>query len=426
MSALGRFGASTAFWILWSGLAFANTPPPPKLTHGPLLGCGSDVVWVRTSAAATVVLEHGFSADFVGSITSPSIVTNVASDFTAHFRLANLPPDTLVYYRVWMNGALVTPAKRFRTPPPEDQLRTVRIAVFNDWARSKFPGLASSLSHQPHLVILGGDLPHSNPPNLGPMRRMYQETRSTASDLGRDIKTGLIDVAEQIPSCHMWDDHDYGGDNSDGTYKNKDQARQAYREYWPMASDPGPGTAIYQKLSYSGTVDVFLLDLRSERDPIRKAEGPDKSMMGAEQKQWFKDQLLTSNAPWKLVVTSVPFNPTAKKVGGWVTYMTERRELIDFVRSHGITGVVLASGDIHSGGGIDDGTNAGLTEVNCPRANEIFWQGMLGTWSEGMDKGGAVSPGFCAFVFTPQAAAIQTVGEEDVVRRSLTLPVGSP
>jgi hypothetical protein len=35
-------------------------------------------------------------------------------------------------------------------------------------------------------------------------------------------------------------------------------------------------------------------------------------------------------------------------------------------------------------------------------------------------------PQFCAFVFTPQAASIQIVGEEDAVRRSLTLPVGSP
>ena len=428
MRVLARSMAWVTLCVLWSGLALANTPPPPTLTHGPLLGCGSDVVWVRTSAAATMVLEHGFSADFAGSILSPSIVTNAASDFTAHFRLASLPADTLVYYRVWMNGALVTPVKRFRTPPPVGEMRTVRIAVFNDWATTPFPGLASALSHQPHVVILGGDLPHANPNDLGSARKMYQHTRlgGVGNELGKDIKAGLIDVAEQIPSCHMWDDHDYGGDNTDGTKKNKNEVRQAYREYWPMASDAGSDKAIYQKLSYSGTVEVYLLDLRSERDPMREAEGPDKTTMGAEQKQWLKNQLLTSTAPWKLVVTSVPFNPTASKVGGWVTYKTERKELIDFVRSNRITGVILASGDIHSGGGIDDGTNAGLTEANCPRANAIFWQGNLGTWSEGMDKGGAVSPGFCAFVFTPAAASIQIVGEEDVVRRSLTLPVGSP
>ncbi len=257
---------------------------------------------------------------------------------------------------------------------------------------------------------------------------MYRTSRlgGTGNELGKDIKAGLIDVEEQIPSCHMWDDHDYGGDNTDGTKKNKNEVRQAYREYWPMASDAGPDKAIYQKLSYSGTVEVYLLDLRSERDPMREAEGPNKTTMGVEQKQWFKNQLLASTAPWKLVVTSVPFNPTASKVGGWVTYKTERQELIDFVRSNQITGVILASGDIHSGGGIDDGTNAGLTEANCPRANAIFWQGNLGTWSEGMDKGAAVSPGFCEFVFTPDSAAIAIIGEEGAVRRTLTLPVGSP
>ena len=106
------------------------------------------------TAAATVVLEHGFSADFAGSITSPSIVTNVASDFTAHFRLADLPPDTLVYYRVRMNGALVTPVKRFRTPPPVGEMRTVRIAVFNDWARSDFPSLNVALGRDPDLTFI--------------------------------------------------------------------------------------------------------------------------------------------------------------------------------------------------------------------------------------------------------------------------------
>lgn len=43
---------------------------------------------------------------------------------------------------------------------------------------------------------------------------------------------------ENIPLAYIWDDHDYGENNSDGTYELKNIASQAYREQFPHYSLP--------------------------------------------------------------------------------------------------------------------------------------------------------------------------------------------
>ena len=73
---------------------------------------------------------------------------------------------------------------------------------------------------------------------------------------------------------------------------------------------------------------------------------------------FFKGELLASTAVWKLVMSSVPWNPTSKDVDSWQGFQTEQHELVSFIESKGITGVLFASGDMHSGGGIDDGTTS--------------------------------------------------------------------
>src|SRR5206468_13122854 len=57
----------------------------------------------------------------------------------------------------------------------------------------------------------------------------------------------------------------------------------------------------------------ILTDLRSERDPAEQKDDAIKSMMGARQKEWFKQQLLEANGKYPLIfwVSSVPWIGTA-------------------------------------------------------------------------------------------------------------------
>ena len=104
--------------------------------------------------------------------------------------------------------------------------------------------------------------------------------------------------------------------------------------------------------------------------PNPQKNAPPQSILGGEQKGWFKGQLKSANATWKIWGLStgaldwradpenLPANLTRKpwpkgrfaNLGGgdhgsaWV----ERREIYDLVRDAGITGFAIVSGDRHS------------------------------------------------------------------------------
>lgn len=87
---------------------------------------------------------------------------------------------------------------------------------------------------------------------------------------------------------------------------------------------------------------------------------PRQPVLGADQKAWFKNELLEANGAYPLIVwvNADPWiaEPTP---GGdnWGGYTTERRELADFIADNDIEGVAMLSGDAHMIG-IDDGTNS--------------------------------------------------------------------
>jgi alkaline phosphatase D len=103
--------------------------------------------------------------------------------------------------------------------------------------------------------------------------------------------------------------------------------------------------------------------------PNPRKDGPPLTILGAEQKAWFKDRLRSSQATWKvwgnsggtLDMRADPLNlpPGVGKPwpgagfatfggGGWSGYRTERAEILDLVRDQGITGFAVVAGDRHS------------------------------------------------------------------------------
>jgi alkaline phosphatase D len=139
----------------------------------------------------------------------------------------------------------------------------------------------------------------------------------------------------------IWDDHEVENNFHSG-HPHMEEGLQAYKEYWPCRQvDPA---ALYRKFSWSG-VDFFILDARRFRSQQDDEDGADKTMLGAAQKNWFKNNLKASRAPFKFVITSVPFHGGGKDT--WGSYRTERDELAGFIRSEGISGVIFLTGDYH-------------------------------------------------------------------------------
>lgn len=402
----------------------------PRLTHGPILGRirqESVVIWLRTDTAAKVSAEVSQSPDF-DSFRSARAATESKTDFTAKLTLANLRAGTDYHFRIAVNGKLQPAIARFRTVPPLGS-EPLKLAVLSDFqARHPAPVFRQVARVDPDVLVLLGDFDHRNPETLQEFRGMHRECLGRASKLGTSLETWLLHryPKREIPLLHAWDDHDYGANNSDRTLAQRTAALQAFQEYYVLQSDDavlgGKLDGVWQSLRY-GCVELFLLDVRSNRDPgnLRK---PNKSMLGPRQKDWLKAGLLSSSARWKIVLSGVPFNPDCKPFDGWGRYPRERAELLDFIKGNRIDGVVVASGDIHSGGAIDDGTHSGLPEVSIPHANLRGFndtaRGLIGKWTGGY-LSGAVGPGYALFQADPSRLTITVRDQKNVIRKSLTL-----
>jgi alkaline phosphatase D len=112
------------------------------------------------------------------------------------------------------------------------------------------------------------------------------------------------------------------------------------------------------------------ITFNAARVPNPRSDAPPQTILGAEQKAWFKDRLRKSRATWKiwgnsegahdwrcdpqnlpagLTKESWPKTTYAVMSGGdYGTAYRERAEIYDLVRGEGITGFAIVSGDRHS------------------------------------------------------------------------------
>ncbi len=415
-----------------------------NLSVGPMAGgvnAHSGQLFVRTNAVAAVQFEYSKNADFsVSAFTASQQVTS-AKDFTATQAVSGLDAETEYFYRVYIDGALAPQsAHSFRTFAEKGVSRSFSFAVTADAINVQSnptvpaPAYFAAAADDPLFMLQIGDFDHRNPGNLAQMRTMHRQVLGPSTASGSDFATA---IETAMPVFHMWDDHDYGANNGDKTFVNRTAALQAFREYYPAPETPNPA-GLWRSFS-AGQIDVLMLDLRSQRDPATDPDGPDKSMLDGDniangQKEWLKTSLLNSTATWKFIVSTVPFNPTTKPADAWGAYATERNELLSFIDANHITGVVVISGDLHSGGAIDNGSNAGLPEISVPHTNlnvnsnpSSATSGPPGVWSEGLLTGYANS-GYVLVKVDGEQVTLEVKGANGVVQKSLSLgpTVGAP
>ena len=160
-----------------------------------------------------------------------------------------------------------------------------------------------------------------------------------------------------IPTMYVWDDHDFGGNDSDGTAASRPAAQAAYRDRVPHYPLPSTNGAIYQSWVV-GRVRFIMTDLESNSSKTSNADNSSKTKMGEEQIQWFFSELLKPE-PLKVWISSKPWIGSASNGSDkWWSYSTERKRIANFIKNNGLQGkVIILSGDMH-GIGIDSGVNA--------------------------------------------------------------------
>ncbi len=370
------------------------------LTHGPVVGAVTDTtarVFARTNQGAEVNLRYGRAAD-LREASQARQSTSAGHDFTTIISLATLEPATVYYLDIVVNGVsqLAFPYPQFKTFPPLGAPVSFRFVILNDFGETgstqppvpyKVATFKNADAEHPDFVIIGGDLGHNNMSTLSDKRQQFKDLYTIPSPANHNTDF-VRRILDRYPVAHMWDDHDYGANNSNKTYPFKDLSYQVLNEYFPVY--PLTPNGDWQTFSYA-QADFFLLDSRSQRDPNAKPNGPLKSMLDGDhlgsvgQMEWLEQGLANSTALWKFIVSPIPFNSTLKKRDSWTGFRHERAQLVKFIQSHSISGVILLSGDAHIGA-LDDGTNSDFPEMLVPGPNlsKCATTRKPGMWSHGI------------------------------------------
>jgi alkaline phosphatase D len=170
----------------------------------------------------------------------------------------------------------------------------------------------------------------------------------------RTVKTLQPLLTRKMPAYAIWDDHDYGPNQSQKNFPLKQVSRDIFMDTWkdnPTYGENGEG--IYTSFR-KNDVEFILLDDRWWRDYDRLWDykwfkrNRDKRMFGQQQMDWLKKKLLEdTTASFKIIVNgSQMLNPWAKD-DCFIHFPIEYYDLLDFIAANRINGVIFLSGDRH-------------------------------------------------------------------------------
>lgn len=363
--------------IFLSGFAAAE----PYLELGPMLGhVGTDEarIWIKASGPAQAAILVGQDDDDLSAAKqSGGVKLDPERDFMTTISIGQLAPAQRYFYAVSLDGKIVTPRPypSFTTAPPAGEPAHQRFAFSSCLGYTGSAPAAAwaqmDAESKADIILLLGDDHYADTTARQGQLTAYFSHRATP---------GFRSISARTPSYNIWDDHDYGPNDSDATAAGKEISLATFKEFWPNpsygeADNPG----VYYKLSRAD-IDFFMLDVRYHRSPDKMIDDGTKTMLGMRQLAWLKRELKASTAKVKVIASGSEWQ-TNSHTDSWSSYPRERDEIFNFIEQEKVTGILLLSGDRHFTGGYQingkliEVTSGPLGSKNFPTKNlpEMFF-----------------------------------------------------
>lgn len=366
---------STACCFLLSLLFFYSGCVPPHhrphnahfaqagnkgLQSGPMVGYEDMLevlVWVQTKGNAPVEMIYWDVEKADVQYHSNTVFTHGPA-YTAKCIANQVQPGKTYQYQVMIGGKKVelpypTTFKtqslwQWRTDPPAFSFVTGSCAFINEaeYDRPKPYGsnyqiFTKIFDQKPDFMVWLGDNVYYREPDWNTRTGMVH--RYTHSRSLPELQPLLASTAHYA----IWDDHDFGPDNSDGTWVNKEMAWEVFRDFWGNPTYGINGQKGCTTSFQYNDADFFLLDNRYFRAPDR-CTTCERSSLGKAQLDWLIGALTASRAPFKFiaiggqVITTDDNDETA-----FHYFPAERDSLLSRIEREGIKGVIFLTGDKH-------------------------------------------------------------------------------
>ena len=252
--------------------------------------------------------------------------------------VVGLLPNTDYHYQVSVDGKSKPDWKgSFKTAPVEGKSTAFRMAITSCMKIGRPQGSWDLLlAEQPDFHLTVGDTHYADTTNPTVQLKHHVSYRRVKE---------FANVLRQVPTYAIWDDHDYGPNNSDGTAKGKEFSLAGWKQAWP---NPASGTSdtpgAFFKFS-RGDVDFFVVDGRYHRSPNELPDDDKKRKLGDAQFEWLLNGLKNSKAKFKIIASGSVLHHS--KVDGWRIFTFSRHRLFDAIKKHKISGLMYVGGDMH-------------------------------------------------------------------------------
>jgi alkaline phosphatase D len=368
------------FFCLLQFVAVANAQPKKKKTDatatttpyivsGPMLGNvehRSAYIWAEVSREADrVALEYWKTSDLTARkrVNYKGELTKTYNPIA--FRLEELEMNTDYDYAIYVNDVLQTlPSAtphfktkelwEYRKSAPDFDFVIGSCLYLNDSIYDR-PGkpygkgtkiLEPMTKEKADFAIWMGDnlyFREADFSSVAGMSYRYSHDRATPE---------LQAVLSARPNFATWDDHDYGPNDSDEAFRFQAESRQLFMQYWGNPTYGRNDKGIYTSFTWSDC-EFFMLDDRffraSDNLPamVDGKSNKDKIYWGKEQLKWLKDGLASSRATFKFVINGGQFTNPFDERESAVAFPDDQQELMQFLETQRINGVVFMSGDRH-------------------------------------------------------------------------------
>ena len=331
------------------------------LKSGPMVGYSTmrEVkLWLQTTAEADIQINYWEKGNTKEIFKSDIYKAEKNNAFIVQPVIDKVEPGKVYSYEVLINNKKVK-----KDYPLEFQTQVLWQWHFDPPAFSFATGSGAFINEKPYDRLgkpYGGEYEiFINMYEHHPDFMLWLGDNSYLREADFNSRTGVLkrfthdraikELQPLLGSVHnyaIWDDHDFGHDNSDRGFWNKETTLEAFKLFWPNPSfgiNGKPGTTT--KFSWADA-DFFLLDDRYYRSPDRRKYGK-RQILGDEQIEWLIDNLTYSRAPFKFIaIGGQVLNPTPTEED-YSGYPVEKEKLLKAIQQEGITGVIFLTGDVH-------------------------------------------------------------------------------
>jgi alkaline phosphatase D len=387
--------------------AATPTPSAVAFTYGVASGDVTDtsvILWTRVDAEAQVTAEVALDEQFDQVVASEKAQAKADNDFTVKAPVGGLDPDESYFYRFLSPDGSASPTGTFRTAPAEDVDQDVVFAYSGDSADylQPFTLLTTVRQDDPDFFVYLGDTVIADPEVEGaPIATTLPEYRQLYKNNRGD--ENLLNLLAATSTYAQWDDHEVVNDFDSETVDPAMMAAglQAFLEYMPIRQSVDDPDRLYRSFRWGKDVELFILDERQYRSaeaicyddqgemvqfPTRMGtqacqdaiNDPSRTMLGSEQKAWFKQALLDSDATFKFIINEVPMSEfLLLPYDRWEGYPAERSELLNFISDNDIKNVVFLTTDLH-GAVVNTLENGSEEIITGPIARETIGEELEG------------------------------------------------